>query len=278
MSDPMASPNSYNATLLQRLDINPRLAILRVRPDLEVFPFQAGQFTVLGLRRDAPRVAGTDVEDPIPLEKAARLIRRAYSISSGSRYREYLEFYIALIGSGELTPRLFQLQPGDRLFVGSKASGMFTLDRVPSGQGILLVATGTGLAPYLSMVRSEVMSQVCPIRPMAVLHGASYSWDLGYRGELAEMQMRCSNFRYVPVISRPNSDPSWSGRTGRLPPLLTDPGLGADIGMALDPEQTQVFLCGHPVMVEEAMVILGELGYQTGSRAVPGNLHLEKYW
>src|SRR5689334_5651328 len=117
----------YNATVVGREEINPQLLIMRVRPDGQLFEFRPGQFGVLGTLGSAPRVAGST-----PEEKAAepdKIIRRAYSIASSSLERRYVEFYLTLITNGALTPRLFALKHGDRVFLGPKASGLFTLDK-----------------------------------------------------------------------------------------------------------------------------------------------------
>ncbi|MBF0425299.1 MAG: ferredoxin--NADP reductase [Magnetococcales bacterium] len=265
-----------NATLIGRHDISPRLTILRVRPDVPV-PFVAGQFTVLGLRHAAARVPEADPEE-VPPEKADRLIRRAYSISSGSHETTYLEFYIALVTGGQLTPRLFALKTGDRLFVGPKATGLFTLDRVPAGQNILLIATGTGLAPYLSMVRTLATASQCPATSLAILHGASHSWDLGYRADLELLGRKCPTLRYVPIVSRPQDETDWNGRCGRLTEWLTPDRLQEVSGFPIDPARTHVFLCGHPNLVEDGQRIFQERGFDPGSRKEPGNLHVEKYW
>ena len=87
------------------------------------------------------------------------MIRRAYSIASSSVERRYVEFYLTLITSGQLTPRLFALRHGSRLFLGPKGSGVFTLDRVLPGKAVVLIATGTGLAPYVSMLRTILVSE-----------------------------------------------------------------------------------------------------------------------
>ena len=276
---PTAKPKpQYNAVVLKRIEVTPQLIILQVRPDDGVKDFKPGQFSVLGLFREAPRVAEADPEE-VPEEKRKTLVRRAYSISSGSQRKEYLEFYISLVYSGELTPRLLALQPEDRLFVGPKMAGVFTLDKAPVDKNILLVATGTGLAPYVSMARTLSLGEGgCPIRPLAVLHGASYSWDLGYRAELEGLNAQCERFHYLPIVSRPEKDASWSGRTGRLTDWLDKPDLGEMCGFSLDPEQTQVFLCGNPGMIETAAEQLKARGYDPGTRKEPGNLHMEKYW
>lgn len=265
-----------NATLIQRIDITSRLAIFRVRPDEEL-QFESGQFTVLGLTHASARCADADPH-PVDPAKADRLIRRAYSISSGSNQKEFIEFYITLVGSGQLTPRLFHLKQGDRLFMGLKATGVFTLDQVPAGKNLLLVGTGTGLAPYMSMVRTLSLGEGCPVRPMAVLHGARYSWDLGYRAELESLSQVCGGFNYLPVVSRLGDDPSWNGMRGRLNELLESPELPTHIGFDLNPGTCHIFLCGNPGMVEEAIITLQGRGFDLGSRKEPGNLHVEKYW
>ncbi len=142
-----------NATMTRRETLSPDLVVLRVEPRGKLFEFKPGQYAVLGLPGSAPRVPMSASEDePPPPEK---LVRRAYSIASSSRVGEYLEFYVKLVRTGELTPRLFALKPGDPLWLGPKVAGQFTLESVPPETNLTLVATGTGLAPYISMIRSS---------------------------------------------------------------------------------------------------------------------------
>ena len=215
----------------------------------------------------------------MPQAKAEKLVRRAYSISSGSQERDFVEFYISLVTSGELTPRLFHLQPGDRLFMGESAKGMFTLDGISAEHTIFLVATGTGLAPYISMVRSAALGFDAPARTITVLHGARYSWDLGYRGELESLAQRCAAFRYIPIITNPSVDKDWQGRVGYLNDWMKKkPELETMCGFPLKPENTHVFLCGHPNMVKESALFFQGHGFKEKTHKQPGNLHLEKYW
>jgi len=265
-----------NAVVSHRIEVASGLIILRVAPDgWELPAWESGQFAVLGLRESAPR---TMLSDPDPKSADSdKLIRRAYSIASSPVERGYLEFYITLVQSGALTPRLFALQPGDRVFLGKKISGMFTLDDVPAGNNLILVGTGTGLAPYMSMLRNELDCHLD--LHTVVLLGARHSWDLGYRGELIAMQRYCPTFHYIPVISRPDEElVPWSGQTGYVQDLW-DRGL---VAQAMDvepsPETAHVLLCGNPGMIEGMIERLGEQGFVEGTRQEPGQVHAEKYW
>ncbi len=268
----MGKQINYNATVVEIRRITPQLATFVVKPDDAGFTFTPGQYTVLGLKSGEPALPGCDVavgDDP------EKMVRRAYSISSGA-HQETLEFYVSLVSSGELTPRLFNLQPGARLFVGDSGRGLFTLEQVPHDHRVLMAATGTGLAPYISMLRTYLETD--KDRPLAVLHGARYSWDLGYRTELERLARGFPQFRYLPIISRPGEDPAWNGESGYIQHWLAGGRFERQTGFALDPRDTHVFLCGHPEMVQLATGTLSEQGFTEHSKKSPGNIHMEKYW
>lgn len=267
---------SYNATIIDCIEMTGEIRIIRAKLDEPGFQFKAGQYTMLGLLRDAPRIPEAQSEELGGEPDKDPMIRRAYSIASGSIENAYLEFYISIVSSGALTPRLFALNVGDRLYVGEKAKGLFTLDRVPEQSHILLVGTGTGLAPYVSMLRSEVLAN--RQRRISVLHGASFSWDLGYRRELESLSRFNDHFKYIPTISRPHADNSWQGLSGRLPPFLDNPELPRLCGFELEPGPSHVLLCGNPSMIEDATVRLEAQGFRRKQAGKPGNLHMEKYW
>jgi ferredoxin/flavodoxin---NADP+ reductase len=267
----------YNATVALRAEVAPGLIILRVKPDDLPFHFRAGQYTVLGLKRSAPKVAEAEPEEaPVAQEDPEKLIRRAYSVASSSRENEYVEFYLTLVTSGELTPRLFALQTGDRVFMGPKSTGVFTLNRVPEGLHAVLVATGTGLAPYMSMLRTDVMDG--GPRRYLVLHGARFSWDLGYRTELNALARQWANLVYLPAVSRAREDSSWTGLTGYLQDLILSPQVEELAGFSIDPEQAHVFLCGNPAMIEASKERLSGRGFAPDKGKVVGTLHVEEYW
>lgn len=265
-----------NAVVALRTEISPWLIILRVVPDGWKLPdFIPGQFAVLGLSGAAPRCALAE-PDEAPIDPG-KLIRRAYSIASSSLTREYIEFYIALVTTGALTPRLFALNIGDRVWLSPRITGMFTLDQVPEGQNVVMIATGTGLAPYMSMLTTHL---VCGSpRRFAVLHGARHSWDLGYRSELMTLQHLCRNFSYHPVISRPQGEPTpWPGAVGYVQGLWGKGAVAQAWGTKPAPEDTHIFLCGSPVMIDGAVTTLSQEGFKEHTKREPGQIHVERYW
>ncbi|MHC4403633.1 MAG: ferredoxin--NADP reductase [Planctomycetota bacterium] len=275
MADGAVAPE-LNAVVTQRVEVAPGLIILRVAPEgWELPDFVPGQYVVLALPGSAPRIPGSDPDEKeLPPNK---LIKRAYSIASSSVAREYLEFYVALVHSGALTPRLWCLDLGSRLWLGRKITGMFTLNSVPEECNVVLLSTGTGVAPYVSMVRTFLTSQTD--RRFAVVHGARHSWDLGYQPEMIALARVCPHLDYVPIISRPQEEPTpWPGQVGYCQDVWND-GVVDDLwGFRPNAENTHVFLCGNPAMIEDMLVLLERDGFREHKKKAPGQVHLEKYW
>ncbi|HET9554044.1 MAG TPA: ferredoxin--NADP reductase [Anaeromyxobacteraceae bacterium] len=265
-----------NAIVSQRIDVAAGLMVLRVAPDgWTVPPYEPGQFAVVGLPGSAPRVPLSDPEEP-PADPD-KLIRRAYSLASPSGPGEHLELFVTLVRSGELTPRLFALQPGSRLWVGPKITGMFTLDQAPPDKHLVLVATGTGIAPYMSMLRQRLLAD--GPRRVAVLVGARHSWDIGYVAELATMQRLRPQFSFLPTVSRPQGEPvPWGGATGHVQQLWQGGALERAWGFKPTPADTHVFLCGSPAMIEDMTALLRVEGYTLQEKGQPGQIHAEKWW
>ena len=144
--------SKYNATVVGKILLTPDIMTLRVDTDEPRDKFSAGQYTLLGLYGKEARSANSSEEaDPVEPDK---LLQRPYSIASATEQTKQFEFYISQVKSGQLTPRLFNLNPGDRLFVSKRIVGVFKLADTPENQDIVMIATGTGLAPYLSFLRS----------------------------------------------------------------------------------------------------------------------------
>jgi len=142
---------------------------------------------------------------------------------------------------------------------------------------IVLAATGTGLAPYMSMLRT--MLPTMRDRRVAVLHGANHSWDLGYRAELTTMQRLCPWFTYLPVVAVPADEPvAWTGRVGFVQEAWDGGAVAHAWGFRPTPADTHVFLCGNPLMVEAMLALLGADGFVEHTPKTPGQAHLERYW
>ncbi len=264
------SLKEYNATLIYKENICEDLMIIRVKPDAQLFDFVPGQYTVIGLKESAKRINASD------LSQSEKIIQRAYSIASSPLEKSHLEFYVTLVQNGSLTPRLFALEQGDRLYLSNRVTGVFTLDRVPEHKHVLLLSTGTGLAPYISMVRTSLKTD--PSRKFVILHGARYSRDLGYKSYLEDLEKSNPNFFYFPSISRPKEDTSWKGLTGYLQTILMSGVLEKRSNVKLDPNQSHVFLCGNPGMIDTCFDLLSPLGYVADKGKEIGTVHKEEYW
>jgi ferredoxin--NADP+ reductase len=268
----------FNAVVLQRQDVGQGLMIVQVAPTNWTIPdFKPGQYTTLGLPAAAGRADGTkpDREPPKPNE----LIKRAYSIASSPRVKDYLEFYLALVDDGLLTGRFWKLREGDPVWMSPRIIGTFTLEHIPPDQHIVMIATGTGLGPFISQLHYHFdgTSQ----RHWAVFHGVRHSHALGYRSELQALQYRHPNFSYVPVISRPQGEPvPWRGPTGYVQQVWKDGWLEQLWGFRPTPQNTHVLICGNPAMLDMMVEQLATEGFsEFHHRKNPGGqIHLEKYW
>ncbi len=261
----------YNATVTGKILITPDLMVLRVRTDDPRDLFRAGQYTTIGLQGKEPRSSNS----VMPLEPSPEnnLIKRPYSIASASNETRDFEFYISQVKSGQLTPRLFNLTLGRRMWVDDEILGIFTLDKTPKDCNIVMIATGTGLAPYISFLRSHINDH--PEINLAVIHGAGFPWDLGYYSELQFISNTFKNFFYYPTLLR--ADNSWTGLRGYIEEHLESGLLQKDAGIPIDPEKTHFYLCGNPKMVESVSSFLYKKKYTKHCSTADGALHIEEY-
>ncbi len=145
---------------------------------------------------------------------------------------------------GALSPRLFNLKIGDRIWLSPKINGKFTYNdaQVPDGANLVLMATGSGLAPFISMLSTYLSSQ--PKRRVAIIHGARHSWDLGYRSILMAMEHLRSNVTYIPVISRPEEEPvPWKGAKGHIQDVWKSGAIEKAWGILTRIRIIPMFLC-----------------------------------
>jgi len=266
---PSATAYTNNATIISKQDINPELAIIQIRPDSGLVPeFSPGQYAEVAL----PEL---DIFETTKTG-SKKLIRRSFSIASSPGQRDYLEFYVVHVPSGALTPSLWTLPVGSRVWLGPKIKGKFTMEEIPQGKDLVMVSTGTGLAPYISMLRTYRNQNRW--NRFVVVHGARYSQDLGYSEELQQLSKDDSSVFYIPSVTREASGSTWSGARGRVTDILFSDVYKQHTGSLLTPEQCQVFLCGNPEMIDTAEKLLCDNGFQLHSKKNPGNIHLERYW
>lgn len=241
------------------------------------YEFAAGQFARLGLPAD-------DAPDAQPT------IWRAYSMVNPPSQRDRLEFYSIVVPEGEFSPRLASLRAGDPLYVDKTAFGFLTLDRfVPAGDAparpggdLWLVATGTGLSAYLSMLQDP--ATWTSYDHIVLVHGVRSVQELAYREEILHWAQNGlpelagqtqAGLSYLPI---PTREPYPDMPQARLTQLIQDGRLEQLAGRTLHAEKSKIMLCGNPEMLTEARQLLKERGFSVGRRGNAGNLALENYW
>jgi ferredoxin--NADP+ reductase len=261
----------YNSTVIGKILLTPDLMVLRIKTDEPRNEFRAGQYTSIGLLSSEQRSANSVMT--IEQTKENELIKRPYSIASAKYEISEFEFYISQVKSGQLTPRLFNLTQGRRMWIDDQIHGIFSLNDVPEGSNIVMVATGTGLAPYMSFLRSHLNEH--QNSKLAIIHGAGYPWDLGYYSELKFIQNNFINFFYYPTLLK--ADGAWTGLTGYIEKHLESNILENDAKIEVNPDKTHFFLCGNPKMVESVTNYLSRYNYTKHCEDKVGSLHVEEY-
>ena len=243
----------YHARITKRADFAPDLWMFRIQTDGE-FRFMPGQYATLGVEMDGKR------------------IERPYSIASAPSESE-IEFFFELVPEGALTPRLHQLKPGDQVLMRKIPKGKFSLDSKNVRRNHLLISTVTGVAPFVSYVRTLYKDwtegRFDGTDRLYLLNGASRPWEFGYKDELSQLAQDVPWFKYVPTVSRPWEHEDWAGEIGRADDVLRK---YAD-QWGLDANNTVAYLCGHPEMIEHSKAILKRRGFTD-----KGAIKEEVYW
>jgi ferredoxin/flavodoxin---NADP+ reductase len=226
------------AIVASRRDVSADLWIVRLRP-AEKIAFAPGQYVTVGL------------------SEHGRLIERPYSVASSPQDDE-LEFFLELVPGGHLSPHLYDVPEGGEVVLRRQAKGRFLFDDASGRPKHFMIATVTGVAPFLSMVRSMAMGpdRVAP-REIALLHAASLSCELAYDSELAACAREHAWFRYIPTLSRPWLDPAWNGERGRAEDVVRK---HMDT-LGFTPSNTTAYACGNPDMIENVKAILQRAGF-----------------
>jgi ferredoxin--NADP+ reductase len=221
--------------------------------------FVAGQFARLGL--------------PAPPGSTEEMLGRPYSFANSPDSAPH-EFYVITVPGGPLSPRLAALAPGDPIWLLAQANGFFSVSEVPAADVLWCLATGTGLAPFLSILRTALPWQ--KYGRVVLVHAVRAASELTYREEIAEIGAAHPGvFTYVPVVSREDHP---GALRGRIPELITDGRLEARAGVALAAASSQVMLCGNPAMIDDTKTVLAARGMRRHRRRAPGHITAEEYW
>lgn len=301
----------YNAEVISVRHLHDALMILRVRPDQGPLSFEPGQYTLLGLGAWERRVDNVAINKIKNSDEPSRLVRRAYSISCPMLDEghhlvtvselPYLEFYITLIGRLSddppmLSPRLFALEEGDRVFLGPHPHGHYVLNNVRPDDTVLYFATGTGEAPHNAHVAELLKRRHRGL--IIVATSARYRRDLAYLQAHQLFEQRYDNYHYFPLTTREpeNIDMSRVDYLGKtyLQDLIHRDDFQTLLADRFDPNRTHAFVCGNPAMIglpershdgslhfpqPRGMVeTLVGLGLRLDQPHHLGTIHFEKYW
>ena len=215
--------------------------------------FEAGQFVRIALDVGAERIA------------------RPFSFVNPPQ-DPVLEFYGIVVPEGPLSPRLAALKKGDALYVAPNPAGFLVLSEIPDAETLWLVSTGTGIAPFLSILRTEAPWQ--RFRSVVLVHAVRHASELVYRELISGLQEK-RGLKYVSFVSR---EAAPGALAGRIPAAIVDGRLEAAAGRAFSPQSSQVLLCGNPGMLKDASAALVQRGLRKHRRRAPGQISVESFW
>ena len=219
-----------------------------------VLPYVAGQFTKVGLK----------IND--------EFISRPYSYVS-SPNEDFLEIIYVNVPDGLLTPALHKLEVGDKLHVMEKASGFFVMDEVPNGKNLWMLATGTGLGVFISLLKTPQPWD--RFEKIILVHGVRTKSELAYQEQIKKFEKEYpGKIKYIQTVTR---EKDVDCLNIRIPQGLETNKIQqqAEIEITLD---SQVMICGNPDMINDTVTLLEKIGLERNRRSKPGNITLEKYW
>jgi len=240
-------------TVIENIHWTDNLFTLKI--DADVHKFTAGQFTSLALDIDGERIA------------------RPYSYLS-SPQDESLEFFFYTATGGVLSNALVQLETGDSVWVKRQSNGFFVLNEVPDCKELWMLGTGTGIAPFFSILNTEEPWQ--RFEKVVLVHAVRTLADLRYQEMVADLKEKYGDrFLFQAFVSRETVEGTI---TGRIPPTLEDGSLEKTLGLPLDTEKSHIMLCGNPDMVKDVVEVMKARGFTKNRRRTPGHITVENYW
>ncbi|MGE4405181.1 ferredoxin--NADP reductase [Pseudomonas sp.] len=246
--------------LLEVQTLTPNLFTLRTSRD-PGFRFSAGQFARLGVRKPS-----------------GCIVWRAYSMVSAP-HDEFLDFFSIVVPDGEFTSELSRLQVGSELLVDKQAFGYLTLDRFPDGRDLWLLASGTGLAPFLSILQDFEAWQ--RFERIVLVYSVREACELAYQQLIRELPARAyleglgDKLTYLPVVTREQVPGMLHGR---ITTLIENGELERAAGLRFEPQHSRIMLCGNPQMIEDTRAILKARDLNLSLTRRPGQVAVENYW
>lgn len=227
--------------------------------DMPLQPFKAGQFIKLQL--------------PVEQEGEVKPLAKSYSLVNPPT-ESIAEVFYNIVPNGRLSTALSQLRAGDSVEVSQPANGFFTLDEVPQAEHLWMIATGTGLGPYLSILRTDAVWQ--RFSKVVVVHSVPLRSELAYSELLSDLQTKYSE--QLSVLTCVTREPNPQGLAERVTTALESGRLEQRVGLDIHPAKTHVMLCGNHGMLDDMKVLLAARGLQRHLRHKPGHITTEQYF
>ncbi|MGB1261270.1 MAG: ferredoxin--NADP reductase [Cognaticolwellia sp.] len=226
----------------------------------DIGPYIAGQFTKLALK-----------------DEQGNWLRRAYSFVNAPdhRLKHPMEFLIIDVPSGDLSPKLATLHPGDEIYVGEKPSGFMTLDEIPAtAKDLWLLSTGTAIGPFLSILSTDKTKK--RFENIVLVHAVRTKQELVYQELIAQLLSEyAGKLSYLPIVSRESHQDILDGR---IPQRLADGSLMKAVNLSANKQDSFFYLCGNPAMVHDTRDVLLTLGFKKHLRRESGHFSFENYW
>ena len=229
--------------------------LFTLQVEADVAAFEAGQFAKLALAMEGEMIA------------------RPYSFVNAPKERPH-EFYYVTLADGPLTRRLHKMAAGDALYLAPRPAGFLVLSEIPDAENLWLISTGTGVGPFLSILKTEAPWQ--RFRNVVLVHAVRYAEELTYRDSLSRLLgEHGEQMRVVSFVSREEKP---GVLHGRVPVAIEEGRLEAAAGVALSAKTSQVMICGNPEMVTDTNEALARRGMRKHRRREPGHITVENYW